>query len=255
MGLVEMMDTIVSEVTHILGILGDMESITKQTNLLALNAAIEAARAGEMGRGFAVVADEVRKLAEKTKSATGEIGAVIEQFRRELQEMSGNSATMKATMDTSKRSFMEFESRFNKVAVSAQAALQKTNHAQGITFASLIKIEHLLYKQNAYMVVTSGVDSEEAKLVSTNCSQCQLGQWYESGHGYELFRSVPSFAGLKEPHCRLHEKIHEAVGYIGEDWARCRDTQKQILTAFAEAETASDRVLEIIDRVVAEKFA
>ncbi|MCD7984034.1 MAG: methyl-accepting chemotaxis protein, partial [Desulfovibrio sp.] len=39
-------------------------------------------RAGEAGRGFAVVADEVRKLAEKTMSATTEVGAAIENIQQ-----------------------------------------------------------------------------------------------------------------------------------------------------------------------------
>jgi methyl-accepting chemotaxis protein len=58
-------------------IMSVIQDIADQTNLLALNAAIEAARAGDAGRGFAVVADEVRKLAEKTMSATKEVGTSV----------------------------------------------------------------------------------------------------------------------------------------------------------------------------------
>lgn len=60
-------------------------SIAQQTKLLALNATIEATRAGDAGSGFAVVAQEVKDLAERARSATEEVAAIIEVLQETSQ--------------------------------------------------------------------------------------------------------------------------------------------------------------------------
>ncbi len=84
------------DIGQIMNVISD---IADQTNLLALNAAIEAARAGDAGRGFAVVADEVRKLAEKTMTATKEVGSAISGIQNGTRKNLDNVSRAVATVE------------------------------------------------------------------------------------------------------------------------------------------------------------
>ncbi|SNS10664.1 methyl-accepting chemotaxis protein [Humidesulfovibrio mexicanus] len=86
LALKETMTSLGAQAEGIGQVLGVISDIADQTNLLALNAAIEAARAGDAGRGFAVVADEVRKLAEKTQTATKQVGDSLRSIQDRARE-------------------------------------------------------------------------------------------------------------------------------------------------------------------------
>jgi len=83
-GAVEAMTRIEGTSGEIGRIIDVIDQIAFQTNLLALNAGVEAARAGDAGKGFAVVAQEVRELAQRSALAAKEIGALIENSRKEV---------------------------------------------------------------------------------------------------------------------------------------------------------------------------
>ncbi|MDD1694647.1 MAG: methyl-accepting chemotaxis protein [Methanoregula sp.] len=112
------------EISNIVKMIADISS---QTNLLALNAAIEAARAGEHGRGFAVVAGEVRNLAGESKTATNQIGELINS----IQDNSNKTAT------AIKSSYNEIQSGIESVNQTIDALNRITTEsnvvAQGVT--------------------------------------------------------------------------------------------------------------------------
>lgn len=126
-------------------------NIAAQTNLLALNASIEAARAGEHGRGFAVVADEVRKLAENTHRATDEISLVIQTMQQEITTIQAGSEEVYRIINETQGKIASFTDVFENLGNESVALHTAFNILQKSLIINVAKIEHILYKSNAYL--------------------------------------------------------------------------------------------------------
>lgn len=201
-----------------------IEDIASQTNLLALNAAIEAARAGENGKGFAVVADEVRKLAERSASATREIGSLVQGIQKTVAEavsaMGESTKEVESGVKKANQSGMVLEnilSSIEKVGVQiaeAARATEKMTVAANELVSSMDSVSAVVEENTAATEEMAAGSSEVSKSIENIASiseENSAAVEEVSASAEEMSAQVEEVTASAQSLAEMAEKLTEIV--------------------------------------------
>lgn len=244
------------QTSNINSVINLIKDIAEQTNLLSLNAAIEAARAGEHGRGFAVVADEVRALSQKTQEAADEVTQSISELQEKSQVTFEHSNTMTKTAIKVKDFIEQFKNVLQQVNENAGFTNKTALSVYTTLFISLIKLNHILFKNNAYSSIFHGAKKGDL----AEHTHCEFGQWYYKALNEEnSLKHLPSFAKLESPHKALHQLLIHALAFLPneDEYSEEKDFElihhhEDILNDFKLAEANSVELFELLNQLIVE---
>ncbi|WP_428729716.1 CZB domain-containing protein [Sulfurimonas sp.] len=111
-------------------------------------------------------------------------------------------------------------------------------------FINLAKLDHVLFKVNAYDAVFNAKDIE-----LTNHHTCRFGKW-KSEQGKALFGATKAYNKIDTPHAKVHDNAIAAIACVKS--GNCLLDINKVINYFKEAESASSELFEVLDGMLQE---
>ncbi|MGM0624082.1 MAG: CZB domain-containing protein [Campylobacterota bacterium] len=110
----------------------------------------------------------------------------------------------------------------------------------------MVKIDHIIFKSNAY----SSVISEKKDQSFGKAKDCKFGQWYYH-EGQQRFGGSQAFKMLEQPHKQIHDYIAQNIEFV--EAQNVTQHKQQIVDNFEKMEKESDKLFELLDKMLEEK--
>ena len=138
----------------------------------------------------------------------------------------------------------KFKATLNKLIENSRIIEKDNQHTTYELFATLAKLDHVLFKVNAYNGVFNNKDTE-----LSDHNSCRFGKWFNSA-GKELFSKTPSYTLIEEPHSKVHQNAIEALKCV--KTGICLQDINVVIEHFKKAEDESKKLFILIDKMINE---
>ena len=116
-------------------------------------------------------------------------------------------------------------------------------------FIVLAKIDHILFKMNAYKSIEYG----KKTINFTDHNDCRFGKWY-NGEGKKVFGNTKVFNSIDKEHTIVHDKVLDAMSFIKDDYNIDPTKYGVIYDNFEIMEKASDALFKLLDNMNNERI-
>ncbi len=155
-------------------------------------------------------------------------GTVMQTNAQQMQAMTASSSiVVNSLADT-----------FGRFAQATGATEREAVIAHDKSFTTLVKMDHMIYKQRTYLSRNSNGDAQYTQPVAVDHRNCRLGKWYLAD-GRENFSRFPSYQALDTPHAQVHDGAHRVLEQLQFDWANDTGVQRAIVAGLEEMESGS----------------
>ena len=145
------------------------------------------------------------------------------------------------------RTIKEFAQTLHSFAEETKITTKDTHLMSGMLFIILAKLDHLIFKNNAYTALT---DKKTDKQFD-NHHDCRFGRWYEN-KGKELMGKTKSYGLIAPHHKAVHDSVTKNIVFIEKGKDRVAANLDEIIKNFQAIENSSNLLFSTIGNMFTE---
>jgi hypothetical protein len=166
-------------------------------------------------------------------------------MKQEASVILDKSETMTSLSDEVSSSVDDFNTTITSLNKDALDMTEKINDMENKVFITLAKIDHIIYKADAYNDIVAG----DTNKISTY-TDCRLGKWYVTT-GKERFGNTSAYKQVLEPHKQVHNSVIDSLNYIKNGDTRIQNEDK-IIQNLKTMEENSAKLFSILNEMIVE---